>query len=167
MQTKIITLLSALLLFSCSNKKSDVATTKRQTITTSIKKNNSVTIKSIAFERKACYGTCPVFKLSIREDNTATFEGFKYTKFIGKATKKLPDATFKKVAKQLVEMKIKNLKNNYAINRTDHATAILTISFEDGTQKIITDYGLEGTPELKRLYAELTKIGTTTNWKAP
>lgn len=166
MQKIIITLINVLLLFSCGNKKSDVTTQNNQTEVFNVNPNKSKKIESIDFERTTCYGTCPAFRLSIYKNDSAVFKGLKYTKFIGNAKQKLPENTFYKLESQIIDMNIKELQDNYSIDATDNATAILVINFDDGTRKRIIDYGLSGTPKLKKLYTELTKIGTTTNWKA-
>ena len=35
---------------------------------------------SITLERGACFGTCPIYQVSVASDGTVRFEGFNYTK---------------------------------------------------------------------------------------
>ncbi|MCI0516543.1 MAG: DUF6438 domain-containing protein, partial [Woeseiaceae bacterium] len=44
---------------------------------------------SITLERTACYGTCPMYKVTIASEGAVTFEGQRFTKTIGTAKGKM------------------------------------------------------------------------------
>jgi len=119
-------------------------------------------IESIEINTSYCFGTCPSFNLKLLKNGTANFEGIGYTKQEGKSTKRLSPETFKELAALATYINIKNLKDNYAVNWTDDQTAILKITFNDKSTKVIRDYGLQGTFGLSAIYSKLMKIGI--NW---
>ena len=41
-------------------------------------------IETISYQTTACFGTCPVYTLTVRSDGTATFEGARYTAVRGR-----------------------------------------------------------------------------------
>lgn len=62
-------------------------------------------------------------------------------------------------------MKLKKLKDRYTASSFDLPSIILKVTFEDGSVKVIDDYGADGTFGLRALYRKLIKIGTDTKWK--
>lgn len=122
-------------------------------------------IKSIEIETSFCFGTCPVFKLTINKNGLAEFDGIEYTKFKGKSKKQLDQTNIDEIFDLINYIEIKKLNDNYGVNYTDASTVTLDVFFEDGSIKKIKDYGLSGTYGLSALYSKLTKLGTETKWE--
>ncbi|WP_281631716.1 DUF6438 domain-containing protein [Flavobacterium luteolum] len=122
-------------------------------------------IKSIEVKTDYCFGTCPVFKLTINKNGLAEFDGIEFTKFRGKSIKQFDPKNVAEIFDLLNYIEIKKLKDYYEVNYTDASTATLDITFEDGSIKKIKDYGLSGTYGLSALYSKLTKLATETEWK--
>ncbi|MNS80722.1 hypothetical protein D3C72_1144150 [compost metagenome] len=122
-------------------------------------------INSIEIKTNYCFGTCPVFKLTISKNGLAEFDGIEFTKFKGKSIKQLDQGSVDEIFDLLNYIAIKKLNDNYEVNYTDASTATLDIFFEDGSIKKIRDYGLSGTYGLSALYSKLTKLGTETRWE--
>ena len=122
-------------------------------------------IKSIEIKTNYCFGTCPVFKLTINKNGLGEFDGIEYTKFRGKSIRQLDQRDVDEIFDLLNYIEIKKLNDYYEVNYTDASTAILDIIFEDGSIKEIKDYGLSGTYGLSALYSKLTKLETETQWE--
>lgn len=68
---------------------------------------------SITLERGACFGTCPIYKVSVRSDGRVTFEGFNYTKVKGKATGRIKAKDFKNLVQEFEQIKYFSLDDTY------------------------------------------------------
>ncbi len=156
MKPVLVYLTLIFMLFACKRKNKKI---------TYIRKKTNPIIQ-IQFERTACYGKCPVFKLTLNPNGTADFEGIKYVKFIGKGSAIIPVNVFQNLKQKLDSMDVRNLKSEYSVNVTDNPTGYLSILFEDFSVKNIKDYGLRGTPELKQVYKQLTDLAKQTQWKS-
>jgi hypothetical protein len=122
-------------------------------------------IKNIEVKTDYCFGTCPVFKLTINKNGLAEFDGIEFTKFKGKSIKQLNQKSVDEIFNMLNYIEVTKLNDYYEVNSTDAPTVTLDIFFENGTVKKIKDYGLSGTYGMTALYSKLTKLGTETEWK--
>ena len=130
------------------------------------KKPEALYIEKISFSTSGCYGTCPVFELSVNIDGTATFDAEEFNdlkgNFTGSIEKQVLDALFNLVN----YIGVGHLKDRYKVNWTDDQTADLTITYKNGTVKHISDYGLIGTFGLQRLYELMFAFRLSQKWKA-
>ena len=122
-------------------------------------------IKEIKISTSVCFGTCPVFKLMIRTDRTATYDAIQYNKMNGKFKAKIDSVSFAKLIETINYIKLNSLKDHYEVNWTDDQTVTLEIKFNDGLVKRISDYGKIGTLGLQYLYAQLFALRKTQVWK--
>lgn len=129
-------------------------------------------IEKIEYQTTECFGTCPKFFLSIKKDKSAIFKAELYnretrnskeTNGTFKAT--IRDSSFFEIINLLNYINFPNLKNNYSVNWTDDQTCTLTITYNDGQVKTITDYGLIGTYGLDRLYRLFFDLRFNQNWQ--
>lgn len=134
--------------------------------------------QQIKYEAGACFGFCPIFKLTINPDRSAVIEAERFTFSDGRTKDDFSgphEGTFKttlnqddfdKIIGMLNDLKLKDLKNNYGSrNVTDLPTAKLEVKFADGTVKKIEDYGKNGTEKLNTLYKFLETLPKTQNWQ--
>ena len=150
-----LSLLSFLLIVSC-------ATTK----------TNSK-YATIEYEAGACFGFCPIYKITIDSDRTAIFEAKRFNfskdtsseKDEGNFTGKIDPEKYEELVLILDSINPKGLKEYYGNkNVTDLPTSYLSIKYNDGTTKKMEDYGKRGTPELKKLYQFFDELKTNQNW---
>ena len=151
----IFSLLGLLLLLNCSTTK------------------NAATYSKIEYSAGACFGFCPIFKMSISDDRTATFEAERFN-FSRDTQSQESEGNFKGTIKeeqfnQLITMldaiNPKNLKDYYGNkNVSDLPTSFLTITYLDGSVKKIQDYGKHGTLELEKLYQFFENLKTNQSW---
>lgn len=148
------TLLSFLFIVSCATKKTNSPYSK------------------IEYSSGACYGFCPIFKMTINNDRTAIFEAERFNFSRDTASEK-SEGTFKgtideKQYNQLISLLNslpKDLKDYYGNkNVSDLPTSTLTLNYQDGKVKTIQDYGKHGTPDLQKIYQFFEALKTNQNW---
>ncbi len=97
----------------------------------------------------ACYGTCPVFEISIFDNDSLVYNGQNYVKTTGQTSKKLAKGTVENLQKQFRNANFFEFKNVYETNISDLPTTYISFTDNDKTKKI-KDY--VGSPEtLKQL----------------
>ncbi|QIG89094.1 hypothetical protein G6R40_05145 [Chryseobacterium sp. POL2] len=134
--------------------------------------------QKLEYETTPCFGFCPIFKITINADKSATFEaehfnfGENHTKTNFSAER---EGTFKttikakdynKLVALIDELDPKQLNDFYGDkNIMDMPTSFLRINYTDGTSKIIEDYGKRGTPKLKEVYKFFADLRLNQTWK--
>lgn len=132
----------------------------------------------IEYEAGACFGSCPIFKIVINPDRTAVIDAvhFTFTDAVGRGydpnTPKegtfkttIKEADYNKLITLLNGLNIKTLKHYYGNkNITDLPTSNLRITFSDGSQKEIEDYGKGGTEKLDEVYQFIEDLRKTQDW---
>lgn len=121
-------------------------------------------IKSIALSSGGCFGTCPIQELHINRSGEAKYIAGLYAKKHGTFHSKIDRSKLAHLTNLINYLNIKDLKDNYAVNWTDFPTCYLTITFDDGSVKKITDYGERGTFGLRQLYDTIWGFIPSQNW---
>ncbi len=155
----LFSVLAALLLFSCSTQK------------------NTPKYSTIEYEAGACFGSCPIFKITINPDRTAVFEAehFNFSKGFSKGEFDKPrEGTFKGTIKEadynklvalLDGLNVKTLHDKYGErNITDLPTSYLRVNFSDNTSKTVEDYGKKGTEKLVEVYKFFEDLRQNQQW---
>jgi hypothetical protein len=133
---------------------------------------------TIEYEAGACFGSCPIFKITINPDRTAVLEAehFNFSKEFSKGEFDKPrEGTFKTTIKEkdykkltalIDDLNIKNLNEKYGTrNITDLPTSYLRIKFEDESSKNIEDYGKRGSEKLSILYKFFEDLKHNQQWE--
>lgn len=136
-------------------------------------KKNKIT--KIEFSTSGCFGTCPVYKLTLNRDSLSVFnaryynftenENITYGKEEGTFSTKISKTEFDKLEEYLNYCDFENLNKEYYVMHTDDETGNLKITFNNGKVKTISDYGMVGTYSLKNLYEKLAKLRFSEKWK--
>lgn len=144
----------------------------------SCKTKNSSPYSKIEYEAGACFGFCPIFKMTINPDRTAVIDAQHFTfsqarnkdefsqpkEGIFKATIKEED--FDKMISLLNGADLKSLRDEYKDrNVSDLPTAFLRINYSDGTSKNIEDYGKNGTPKLREISEFMEGLRLSQKWE--
>jgi hypothetical protein len=82
----------------------------------------------ITLERTTCLGTCPAYKLTIREDGTVVYEGKKFVRITGTKQSNIDKAMVAGLLKAFVDADYFELRDSYD-----------TIHNPDGTETVVTD----------------------------
>ncbi|WP_348678528.1 DUF6438 domain-containing protein [Flavobacterium coralii] len=132
-------------------------------------------IETLEFSTSGCFGSCPIYKLTVKKDRSATFlaEAFNFNKDMENAVYGQHEGYFKGIIKvkdynklinTLNYINFKNLKDDYSVTWTDDQTANLKITYNNGRIKYITDYGMVGTYGLMAIYQQFADLRFNQNW---
>ena len=88
----------------------------------------------VSLERTACYGRCPIYKVTVLRDGTVLWEGERFVKVTGKATAKLSAESLLALGQELKLADVFALRDKYeSYDVTDNPSAI--VSVDDGKRK--------------------------------
>ena len=156
----LLSAFALLLIFSCTTQKTNSK------------------FSTIEYEAGACFGFCPIFKMTIDTDRNAVLEAehFNFTKGNSKDEFSKPrEGTFKTTIKQedydklvtlLNQLDPKSLNDYYGNkNVTDLPSSYLRLKYTDGSAKNIQDYGKRGSEKLVALYQFFEDLKHNQDWK--
>ncbi|HYX30979.1 MAG TPA: DUF6438 domain-containing protein, partial [Pyrinomonadaceae bacterium] len=119
----------------------------------------------ITLERTACFGSCPVYKLTIKSDGGVTFDGARFTKTIGVATGKISPAEFRSLVSEFEKLDYFSLSDAYMPGTkecpqriTDMPSANTSIRLNGRTKSVAHYYGCGNEGVLAKLTALENKI---------
>ena len=122
-------------------------------------------ISQIKFYADYCFGTCPVFEMTIDNDRSASYKAIEYNTLKGLFNATIEKLQFDSLMFLISEANLFSLKNGYNISATDHPTYTLTIKLKNGKTKTITDYGPAGPKKLRLVYAKIFALRESQNWE--
>jgi hypothetical protein len=118
-------------------------------------------ISSIKLERTACFGTCPVYSVTIFRDGRARYNGIEFVKEKGVRTKTISTGEFKRLAAKVDEIGFFKLKPAYRANITDLPTTIVTVIRGTESKRVEDYFGapkrLHGLEELIENVANISR----------
>ncbi|WP_027379135.1 DUF6438 domain-containing protein [Chryseobacterium daeguense] len=155
----LLALCAFVFLFSCNSQKANSKYSK------------------IEYNATACFGFCPIFKMTINPDRTAVFDA-EHFNFTDKPSKdefsKTREGTFTGTIKEedynklialLDGLDVKNLNEKYGErNISDLPSSYLSITFADGTSKHVEDYGKHGSEKLAEVYKFFEDLRKNQQW---
>ncbi len=127
-------------------------------------------IEKIEYNTTGCFGTCPVFKMTIRTDRSSVWEAIRYNQFgshksAGTYSCTITEDKYAELTNLLNYIDFEKLQLDYAVRWTDDQQATLTITFDNGQSKTILDYGLLGTYGLNRVHQLMFNLRENQDWK--
>jgi hypothetical protein len=133
------------------------------------KKSATHKINKIEYSTSGCFGTCPIFNLTIISDRTAKWTAEMHNEIAKKELKGNFQATitqdkFDELINLLNYLDFENLKDRYAVGWTDDQSSTLEITYDNGKIKLIHDYGLIGTYGLDRVYQMIFELRENQKW---
>lgn len=136
------------------------------------------TYSQIKYKAGPCFGTCPMFEMTINPDRSAVIDAEHFTfekgglkdvqsrekEGVFRAT--ISETKYAQLISMMNDLNVKSLQSKYGDRSvTDMATSYLTVTYKDGTQKTIEDYGKNGTVKLKNLYQFIEDLRFSQNWR--
>ncbi|CAN5294869.1 hypothetical protein BH10ACI1_BH10ACI1_01500 [soil metagenome] len=117
----------------------------------------------ITLGRTACYGTCPIYKLTVKADGSVLFEGEKFTKTVGKAEGKISEIQVKQLIKEFENVDYFNLNGKYdsanCYQITDSPSAVTSIQFNGKQKSVDHYYGCQqGSDDFEKELAKLKNL---------
>jgi len=114
---------------------------------------------TITLQRTICFGMCPAYIVTLRDDGTVTYNGAEYTKISGKQTWKIDPGAVHALAKEMQDAGYFDLQNEYRAMVTDNPTVYTSLTIGTRTKKI-QDY-VAGPPRLKELEDRIDEVAGT------
>lgn len=107
----------------------------------------------ITLERTACFGTCPVYRLSVTAEGAVSFEGRAHVRQLGAASAHIKPERVEALLSELERAGYFSFASRYTPAEpvcgryaTDSPSAITSIRFEGRTKRIEHDYGCGAAP---------------------
>jgi hypothetical protein len=123
-----------------------------------------LTFKEITVRTSRCFGTCPVFEMTVRPNRSAQYKAIMYTKEKeGDFQGTIPAAELAEMVETLRYIPLEKLDSSYKVEWTDDQTITLEINLKDGVQRIV-DYGKVGSFGLEHLYDFFFHWMDTVRW---
>lgn len=126
---------------------------------------------AITLERTSCFGTCPVYSVSIDASGNVTYDGKGFVRVEGRQTDRIPASRAARLLATAERIGFFELRDRYRSIRnadgtetvvTDLPTTFVTIT-RGGQSKRVEDY--IGAPQgLKELEQEVDDLARTTRW---
>jgi hypothetical protein len=121
--------------------------------------------QSIMLGRSGCFGTCPVYRVTLNVDGTAVYEGVAHVDRIGTFVGRVPFYDFAQLALLAERAGFMTLQERYAGSWTDAETTRITIRARSGKEKTVDDYGAFGPPELWALQRAIDGVVESMRWR--
>jgi Domain of unknown function (DUF6438) len=100
-------------------------------------------ITEITLERNGCFGTCPIYKVTLRSDNTFTYLGERNVTHVGERTGWVH---FDRIAKWIETQGFFNMKDKYAVGWAD-SEVVVTTAVRDGQRKTVKTHNSAEPPD--------------------
>ena len=113
----------------------------------------SATAEAISLERTACFGRCPVYRITVTSAGDVTYEGKANVKLIGRATGEISPDSVVSLLRELEQAGYFTFSDRYVVSEptcrrytTDSPSAISSATFRSRSKRIEHDYGCGGVP---------------------
>ena len=120
----------------------------------------------VKLSRSACYGTCPVYGLTVEADGTVNFDGTQYTETIGQADGRIDEDKLKLLLREFQTAKFFELDDEYTSDdcATDHPTVSTGLTINGETKEIKHDTGCDAPQELSTLEQRIDDVVGSERW---
>ncbi len=126
------------------------------------KRNQVPESASIVLSKTACFGTCPIYQMTINGNGLATFEGERFTDKIGSFSKQLTEQETKDLFRQLATYDWNSFQDSYPAQVTDLPSVIFHFNFKDVKKKVSVRG--EHPPTLDVIDNMLSNIAESDGW---
>jgi hypothetical protein len=120
---------------------------------------------SLTLWRDACFGTCPVYRITFRRTGQAHYIGEEHVSMLGSYSGDLSPFDYARLAYLLDDLDIMAIDTSYAAPVTDQPTATLTIYRRPTVVRVIRDYGEVGPIRLWAVRQLIDEIGSHIQWR--
>lgn len=117
----------------------------------------------IKMSKGPCFGSCPVYTLTIYEGGVVAYEGQRYTDKVGLYTKLMETNAYRELIKTFEDADMWSFQNAYKAQIPDMATVSITY-YKEGESKTVK--GKDGRPaKIEELQKILTQIADSGGWE--
>ena len=129
-------------------------------------------VSRVGLERGACFGKCPVYRLTIDDNGTVQFDGQANVAHAGGASGTISSGSFADLAAAIVAARLESLASNYTMGSkacgqyaTDLPTVVLTATIDGRTHVVRQDYGCRAAPPVLRgLHRMIDSVANVRQW---
>lgn len=121
---------------------------------------------TITLARSACYGACPIYRVSVDGAGNVTYNGEAFVNVRGEQRAQIPASDVQALLRRFDEIGFTRLRDQYRANVTDLPTYSITLT-RNGVTKTVVDYGGMGAgmPEsVRSLQDEIDRVAGTARW---
>ncbi|NJR65725.1 MAG: hypothetical protein HC772_10975 [Leptolyngbyaceae cyanobacterium CRU_2_3] len=111
----------------------------------------------ISLERTACFGTCPIYQLTVYGDGRVTYEGRAFVSVQGRQTAQISPAQVQQLVQAVEAAQFFSLADQYTTDATDLPGAWTSVTL-NGQSKRIWHYGATGHSGLDNAPRSLTEL---------
>jgi hypothetical protein len=94
-------------------------------------------IDSISLSRGPCYGTCPVYRVTLRSDGTVIWEGERFVQPIGRHVGRVDPAHFEHLARLTESSGFFEWRDEYAEPVTDHPANTIEVHRGNDLKRVV------------------------------
>jgi hypothetical protein len=120
----------------------------------------------ITLERTACFGTCPVYKLTIHGDGKVIYEGIRFVRVEGTIETTISEEKIEKLVSEFQKIDYFSLEDSYEErNATDMPSAFTSLTVDGKTKTVKHYHGDSSAPkELTELEDKIDEIVNSNQW---
>ncbi len=90
----------------------------------------------VTLARDPCFGTCPVYTLTLTADGAVVYEGIRFVDVEGRQTASLGPQEVRQIAQAVVDAHFFDLEDEYTVQATDLPSITLTITMDGRTKQV-------------------------------
>ena len=120
--------------------------------------------------RGPCFGTCPVYAVTVSSDGRVQWRGREFVRTIGESSWQVPARTVRKIESALRRCRFLRLKNMYSrVMITCMPSCKIEVEFADGSFKVVDHYygDFSAPRRLSRLERRIDKLLETNGHIGP
>ena len=160
----IVVLVIGLTVTACSSQPTAPVATTFDPIVTPAPEDTLADV-TITLERTACYGTCPVYKLTITGDGTVVYDGRDFVEVKGEQTSSISPAQVRDLVDAFEQANFLSLHDYTEQKVTDNPSAITSITIKGQTKTVNHYYGDNSAPpELTELESKIDAVVNSKQW---
>jgi len=118
---------------------------------------------ALTLERTACFGFCPMYKLTVYGNGKVVYEGKRFVKVTGTRTTTISQAAVRKLVSEFQQINYFRLPDSYAAGHTDAPYVITSLTMGKKQKTVRHDLSSPDAP--KRLTELENKIDAVVNSK--
>jgi hypothetical protein len=120
----------------------------------------------VRLERTACFGTCPIYSVTVRADGRVVFVGKRFVAATGVRRARLSKAKVSELRKAFSRARVFRLRDRYDdMTVSDLPSALLTVRLGERTKHVYHYLGDSTAPKrLGRLECLVDRIARTSRW---
>jgi Domain of unknown function (DUF6438) len=115
--------------------------------------DTNTNVPAVVLERSPCFGSCPVYTLSVSPDGEVSYEGRAHVKQLGAATARIPKQQVDSLLHELDRAGYFGFADRYVPSEpacgryaTDSPSAKTSVTYRGRTKTIMHDYGCGSVP---------------------